>query len=123
MFVEQRSTIFFFKLSKYSTNSRSTTARLFQSKVIFSRRHRLLLKICPKIFYRDFFCFQDKQFGKVALFFPHSNPEADIVSGIKHYKQYTLERAYLGETFFWGLLPQPGDQLVFKFTTPITIKR
>ncbi|XP_018572245.1 alpha-1,3-mannosyl-glycoprotein 4-beta-N-acetylglucosaminyltransferase B [Anoplophora glabripennis] len=66
---------------------------------------------------------KDKQFGKVALFFPHSNPEAEIVSGIKHYKQYTLERAYLGETFFWGLLPQPGDQLVFKFATPITIKR
>ncbi|XP_019866107.1 alpha-1,3-mannosyl-glycoprotein 4-beta-N-acetylglucosaminyltransferase B [Aethina tumida] len=66
---------------------------------------------------------KDKQFGKVALFFPHSNPEAEVISGIKHYKQYTLERAYLGETFFWGLLPQPGDQLTFKFTTPITVKR
>ncbi|CAH0545701.1 unnamed protein product [Brassicogethes aeneus] len=66
---------------------------------------------------------KDKQFGKVALFFPHSNPEAEVVSGIKHYKQYTLERAYLGETFFWGLLPQPGDQLTFKFTNPITVKR
>lgn len=66
---------------------------------------------------------QDKQFGKVPLFFPHSNPEAEVTSGIKHYKQYTLTRAYLGETFFWGLLPQPGDQLVFKFTTPIFIKR
>ncbi|KAJ8922428.1 hypothetical protein NQ315_004374 [Exocentrus adspersus] len=66
---------------------------------------------------------KDKQFGKVALFFPHTNPEAEVLSGIKHYKQYTLERAYLGETFFWGLLPQPGDQLLFKFATPITIKR
>ncbi|KAG5888681.1 hypothetical protein JTB14_022265 [Gonioctena quinquepunctata] len=66
---------------------------------------------------------KDKQFGKVALFFPHSNPEAEVVSGIKHYKQYTLKRAYLGETFFWGLLPQPGDQLVFKFATPINLKR
>ncbi|XP_066259965.1 alpha-1,3-mannosyl-glycoprotein 4-beta-N-acetylglucosaminyltransferase B isoform X1 [Euwallacea similis] len=65
---------------------------------------------------------KDKQFGKVPLFFPHSNPEAEITSGIKHYKQYTLRRAYLGETFFWGLLPQPGDQLVFKFNTPILIK-
>ncbi|CAH1129914.1 unnamed protein product [Ceutorhynchus assimilis] len=66
---------------------------------------------------------KDKQFGKVALFFPHSNPEAEITAGIKHYKQYTLKRAYLGETFFWGLLPQPGDQLVFKFLTPIPVKR
>nr|CAH7748873.1 unnamed protein product [Callosobruchus chinensis] len=66
---------------------------------------------------------KDKQFGKIPLFFPHTNPEAEVVSGIKHYKQYTLERAYLGETFFWGLLPQPGDQLVFRFTQPINIKR
>ncbi|VEN64068.1 unnamed protein product [Callosobruchus maculatus] len=66
---------------------------------------------------------KDKQFGKIPLFFPHTNPEAEVVSGIKHYKQYTLERAYLGETFFWGLLPQTGDQLVFRFTQPINIKR
>nr|XP_023019295.1 alpha-1,3-mannosyl-glycoprotein 4-beta-N-acetylglucosaminyltransferase B-like [Leptinotarsa decemlineata] len=65
----------------------------------------------------------DKQFGKVALFFPHSNPEAEVTSGIKHYKQYTLKHAYLGENFFWGLLPQPGDQLVFNFMTPIIVKR
>lgn len=66
---------------------------------------------------------QDKQFGKVALFFPHANPEAEITCDIKHYKQYTLRRAYLGETFYWGLLPQPGDHLIFKFATPIPIKR
>lgn len=67
--------------------------------------------------------FQDKQFGKVPLFYPHSNPEAKVASAIKCYKQYSLERAYLGETFFWGLLPQPGDQLLFKFETPLIIKR
>lgn len=66
---------------------------------------------------------KDKQFGKVALFFPHSNPEAEVISGIKFYKQYSLERAYLGETFFWGLLPQPGDLLTFKFTKPVLVKR
>ncbi|XP_050315791.1 alpha-1,3-mannosyl-glycoprotein 4-beta-N-acetylglucosaminyltransferase B isoform X3 [Anthonomus grandis grandis] len=66
---------------------------------------------------------KDKQFGKIALFFPHVNPEAEVTSAIKHYKQYTLKRAYLGETFFWGLLPQPGDQLTFKFTSPIPVKR
>lgn len=66
---------------------------------------------------------QDKRFGKVALYFPHSNPEAEIVSGIKSYKRYTLERAYLGESFFWGLLPQPGDLLEFHFKNAIVIKR
>jgi alpha-1,3-mannosylglycoprotein beta-1,4-N-acetylglucosaminyltransferase A/B len=66
---------------------------------------------------------KDKQFGKVELFFPHKNPDATVESDIKHYKQYSLTRAYLGETFFWGLLPQPGDHLVFKFTVPLLIKR
>jgi alpha-1,3-mannosylglycoprotein beta-1,4-N-acetylglucosaminyltransferase A/B len=66
---------------------------------------------------------QDKQFGKVALFFPHKNPDATVESAIKHYKQYSLTRAYLGETFFWGLLPQPGDHLVFTFTMPVLIKQ
>lgn len=67
--------------------------------------------------------FQDKQFGKVALFFPHVNPDAIVLSGMKCYKQYSLERAYRGDTFFWGLLPQPGDQLIFKFVHPTVIKR
>lgn len=66
---------------------------------------------------------KDKQFGRVALFFPHQNPEASVKSAIKHYKQYSLARAYAGETFFWGLLPQPGDQLSFTFKRPILIKR
>jgi alpha-1,3-mannosylglycoprotein beta-1,4-N-acetylglucosaminyltransferase A/B len=59
----------------------------------------------------------------VKLFFPHNNPDAVAFSEIKAYKQYTLKRAYQGETFFWGLLPQPGDHLWFKFTTPFMLKR
>ncbi|KAJ9576161.1 hypothetical protein L9F63_006983, partial [Diploptera punctata] len=65
---------------------------------------------------------KDKQFGKITLFYPHKNPEADVESDIKHYKQYSLSKAYQGETFFWGLLPQPGDHLVFTFKQPILIK-
>ena len=42
---------------------------------------------------------------------------------IKPYKQYTLSKAYKGETFFWGLLPQPGDHLKFKFKHPIFVKK
>ncbi|XP_066586726.1 alpha-1,3-mannosyl-glycoprotein 4-beta-N-acetylglucosaminyltransferase B [Prorops nasuta] len=66
---------------------------------------------------------KDKQFGKITLYYAHENPEAFIESQIKPYKQYTLSKAYKGESFFWGLLPQPGDHLKFKFTHPIFIKK
>ncbi|XP_066909573.1 alpha-1,3-mannosyl-glycoprotein 4-beta-N-acetylglucosaminyltransferase B isoform X2 [Halyomorpha halys] len=66
---------------------------------------------------------KDKQFGKVKLFYPHYNPAAIVLSEIKAYKQYTLKRAYEGETFFWGLLPQPGDHLFFKFTSPVNVTK
>ncbi|KAL0279945.1 UNVERIFIED_CONTAM: hypothetical protein PYX00_001388 [Menopon gallinae] len=65
---------------------------------------------------------KDKQFGKIALYFPHVNPPATVESAIKSYKHHTLQRAYYGETFFWGLLPQPGDLLTFKFDIPIKVK-
>lgn len=67
---------------------------------------------------------KDKQFGKVPLFIPHNNPPAEVGSTIKAYKQHTLKRAYLGETFFWGLLPQPNDILSFRFRPPgVKLKR
>uniref|UniRef100_A0A8D8MFH9 Alpha-1,3-mannosyl-glycoprotein 4-beta-N-acetylglucosaminyltransferase B n=2 Tax=Cacopsylla melanoneura TaxID=428564 RepID=A0A8D8MFH9_9HEMI len=67
---------------------------------------------------------KDKQFGKIPLFFPHNNPSAEVGSTIKAYKLHTLKRAYLGETFFWGLLPQPNDILSFRFRPPgIKLKR
>lgn len=66
---------------------------------------------------------QDKQFGKITLYYAHENPEAIVETQIKPYKQYTLQKAYKGESFFWGLLPQPGDHLKFKFSHPIFIKR
>lgn len=49
---------------------------------------------------------KDRQFGRVQLFVPHKNPAATIDSPIKHYKHYSITRAYQGETFFWGLVPQ-----------------
>ncbi|XP_043242541.1 alpha-1,3-mannosyl-glycoprotein 4-beta-N-acetylglucosaminyltransferase B-like isoform X1 [Amphibalanus amphitrite] len=64
---------------------------------------------------------KDKQFGKVKMFKAHSNPPARVVCDIKPHKQYTLERAYRGETYFWGLLPQPGDHLEFHLTPPVTL--
>ncbi|XP_076035211.1 alpha-1,3-mannosyl-glycoprotein 4-beta-N-acetylglucosaminyltransferase a isoform X2 [Oratosquilla oratoria] len=62
---------------------------------------------------------KDKQFGKVQLYFPHNNPPAQVETDIKPYKTFTLQRAYRGETYFWGLLPQQGDVLVFNFDPPV----
>ena len=38
-----------------------------------------------------------------------------LESPIKHYKHYSLERLYRGDTFFWGLVPQANDKVVFTF--------
>ncbi|XP_040564592.1 alpha-1,3-mannosyl-glycoprotein 4-beta-N-acetylglucosaminyltransferase B isoform X2 [Lepeophtheirus salmonis] len=64
---------------------------------------------------------KDKQFGKVPLFVPHKNPPATIETNIKHYKHYSLSRAYRGETFFWGLVPQKGDKIEFILDPPIEL--
>lgn len=66
---------------------------------------------------------KDKQFGKIPAFYPHSNPSAVVKSSIKAYKSHTLQRAYLGESYFWGLLPQPGDLVEFIFDSPINLRR
>ncbi|UYV60232.1 MGAT4B, partial [Cordylochernes scorpioides] len=66
---------------------------------------------------------KDKQFGKVPLHVPHNNPPAEIGTNLKAYKSYTLPRAYRGETFFWGVLPQAGDFLYFNFTPPAEVER
>ena len=42
-------------------------------------------------------------------------PQTIAESPIKHYKHHSLVRAYQGDTFFWGLAPQPGDQMIFTF--------
>eukprot|EP00096_Caligus_rogercresseyi_P008430 TRINITY_DN2721_c0_g1_i1.p1 TRINITY_DN2721_c0_g1~~TRINITY_DN2721_c0_g1_i1.p1 ORF type:complete len:536 (+),score=175.30 TRINITY_DN2721_c0_g1_i1:55-1662(+) len=64
---------------------------------------------------------KDKQFGKVPLFVPHKNPRAAIETNIKHYKHYSLSRAYRGETFFWGLVPQKGDKMEFILDPPVEL--
>lgn len=67
---------------------------------------------------------KDKQFGKISTFYPHNNnPPAVVKTGIQHYKTYTLQKAYTGESFFWGLMPQPGDLIEFKFKEPVVLKR
>ncbi|XP_029728207.1 alpha-1,3-mannosyl-glycoprotein 4-beta-N-acetylglucosaminyltransferase A isoform X2 [Aedes albopictus] len=66
---------------------------------------------------------KDKQFGKIPTFYPHNNPPAVVKTGIQHYKTYTIQKAYTGESFFWGLMPQPGDLIEFKFKDPVALKR
>jgi alpha-1,3-mannosylglycoprotein beta-1,4-N-acetylglucosaminyltransferase A/B len=61
---------------------------------------------------------KDKGFGKVSMYVPHRNPPARIDSAIRHYKSYSMMRAYNGETFYWGLVPQSGDTVVFQLTPP-----
>ena len=43
-------------------------------------------------------------------------------TSLKIYQKYHLERAYKGETFFWGLTPKQNDFVRFKFTPPIRLK-
>jgi len=66
---------------------------------------------------------QDKQFGKLQLYKGHVNPEAMVETSIKHYGKYTLQKAYMGRAFFWGLSPSAGDIIHFKFHAPIHLKR
>lgn len=66
---------------------------------------------------------KDKQFGKIPSFYPHTNPPAEAKTGIASYKGHTLKRAYAGESFFWGLLPQPGDFIHFIFEKSYNLKR
>ncbi|KAJ8015637.1 hypothetical protein DPEC_G00028170 [Dallia pectoralis] len=64
---------------------------------------------------------KDKDFGKAVLFTAHSNPQAELSSSLEPYQRHTLERAYLGEDFFWGLAPNAGDFILFSFPVPRTI--
>ena len=57
----------------------------------------------------------DKDFGK------HYNPAAVVATSITEYDGHTLEKAYTGEKFFWGLQAVAGDTLIFKLTPPVKI--
>ncbi|CAL8116080.1 unnamed protein product [Orchesella dallaii] len=65
---------------------------------------------------------KDRQFGKLELFTRHDNPEARVESTIKHYGRFSLDKAYHGKTYFWGLAPEAGDTVTFIFPQPINLK-
>lgn len=66
---------------------------------------------------------KDSQFGKLPAFYPHKNPPAAVKTTIKSYKSHTLARAYMGQTFFWGVMPQAGDTVDFLFHEPVHLRR
>lgn len=65
---------------------------------------------------------RDKDFGKQVLFKGHSNPSAVLSTTLEQYQTHSLERAYNGEDFFWGLTPKRGDYILITFTRPQAIK-
>lgn len=66
---------------------------------------------------------KDKDFGKSQLHRPHpDNAPAEVSTSLKIYQKYQVERAYKGETFFWGLTPKQNDFVSFRFTPPIRLK-
>ncbi|KTF98225.1 hypothetical protein cypCar_00042457 [Cyprinus carpio] len=67
-------------------------------------------------------CAKDKDFGNQVLFKGHYNPPAELSSSLEKYQSHTLERAYNGEDFFWGLTPKRGDYILITFTTPQAVK-
>lgn len=67
--------------------------------------------------------FQDKDFGKQTLHKGHANPPAEVTTSLKTYQHFTLEKAYLGEDFFWAFTPVAGDFIRIRFFTPVRIER
>uniref|UniRef100_A0A8C9VAJ3 Alpha-1,3-mannosyl-glycoprotein 4-beta-N-acetylglucosaminyltransferase B n=1 Tax=Scleropages formosus TaxID=113540 RepID=A0A8C9VAJ3_SCLFO len=66
---------------------------------------------------------KDKDFGKQTLHKGHANPMAEVTTSLKTYQHYTLEKAYLGEDFFWAFTPVAGDFIRIRFFTPVRIER
>lgn len=66
---------------------------------------------------------KDKDFGKGVMHRPHLNPNAEVSTSLRVYDQYSLDRAYMGEVFFWGVLPQYGDTVTIKFIPPVVVEK
>lgn len=65
---------------------------------------------------------KEKDFGKSLMHRPHAdNPPANLSTSLKVYQKYSLEGAYRGDSFFWGLLPQAGDWIRFDLSPPAVL--
>ncbi|KAJ7319689.1 hypothetical protein JRQ81_019200 [Phrynocephalus forsythii] len=65
----------------------------------------------------------DKDFLKPLLHKIHVNPPAEVSTTLKVYQGHALEKAYMGEDFFWAVTPVAGDYILFKFDKPVNIER
>lgn len=51
------------------------------------------------------------------------NPPAEVSTTLKVYQGHALEKAYMGEDFFWAITPVAGDYILFKFDKPVNVER
>ncbi|XP_077783711.1 alpha-1,3-mannosyl-glycoprotein 4-beta-N-acetylglucosaminyltransferase A isoform X3 [Podarcis muralis] len=65
----------------------------------------------------------DKDFLKPLLHKIHVNPPAEVSTTLKVYQGHALEKAYMGEDFFWAVTPVAGDYILFKFDKPVNVER
>ncbi|CAH0703122.1 unnamed protein product [Spodoptera exigua] len=65
----------------------------------------------------------DAKFRTVPKFFPHTDnpPLRTIKTDIIEHSVHTLQKAYAGRTFFWGLKPKKGSFVEFWFEKPIVM--
>ncbi|XP_028932528.1 alpha-1,3-mannosyl-glycoprotein 4-beta-N-acetylglucosaminyltransferase-like protein MGAT4D isoform X2 [Ornithorhynchus anatinus] len=65
---------------------------------------------------------KDKDFGKSPLHVAHVNPPAYLITSLKEYQHYSLEKAYLGAECFWAYSPVAGDYILINFKQPLQMK-
>ncbi|ELU12756.1 hypothetical protein CAPTEDRAFT_170426 [Capitella teleta] len=66
---------------------------------------------------------KDRDFGKGVVRNSHFNPNADVSTTLKNHQRFTLDKAYQGENFFWGILPKKDDLVIFEFNPPVSVEK
>lgn len=65
---------------------------------------------------------KDKNFGKLQLFKPHKdNPSANCYTSLHHYKSFSIQNLYNGDSLFWSYSPSIHDHVTCDFTNPINL--
>ncbi|CAG4977688.1 unnamed protein product [Colias eurytheme] len=67
---------------------------------------------------------KDGKYGNQPNHYAHNNPPLErIYTDIEAHADHSLERAYYGETFFWGITPKKGNVAEFWFDRPFDLGR
>ena len=65
---------------------------------------------------------KDKNFGKLQLFKPHKdNPKASCYTSLHHYKTFSIQNLYNGDSLFWSYSPSIHDHVTCDFNDPIKV--